>query len=335
MNIRHNPMMMALHLFGGHAGISVPFHAGLLAFKVARGAAKSGAESRAFSAATRVLRGASAPNTAMALDALKAVETRVTTESKALIASLVAREGFKHADAVDSSISRFLPNGGSGQSRDTQVAVLRRAVSQHQDNPEGVADHIATLTAPLHAEGLSPVATAYTDHQIRLMKVIQSVLPQDPKMAAPHPFAADVKAEDISPATRARYERTLTIASDPVRLVGFVKANTITPTDVAIAAATNPQTLQKLRSALVEEAIKTKPDLSYQQRLSMSILMGENLDTSTAKIPELQSAYGAPANAPVGPRQGVDNKGMNERGQDDSLEAHLTTSQRSIVGPRS
>lgn len=335
LGYRHNPILMAAHLFGGHLGITVPFHAGVLAFKVARQAVKNAGEARQFGEALRVLRGSSAPNTSMALDALKALDTRMGASAKGLLASLTAREAFKHADAVNTSIGRFLPNGGSGQSRASQVEVLRRAASLHMDDPGAVADHLGTLTAPLHHEGLSPVADAYTQHQLRLMKVIQSVLPQDPKLSSPHPFASDVKSEEISPAIKARYERTLTIASDPERLVGFVKANTITPTDVAVAAATNPASLQKLRQALVEEAIKTKPDLSYQQRLSMSVLMGEDLDAATkATVATLQSSYGQPANAPVGPRQGVQNKGMNAKGQDNFLESSLTTSQRSIVGER-
>ena len=329
LSFRHNPLLMAMHLFGGHAGVTVPLHAGILAFKVARNAVRAGAETRAFGEAVRTLRGTSAPNTSMALEALKSLDAHIGTESKALLSSLVSREKFTHASAVDSSIGRFLPNGGNGQSREAQVSTLRNAVNLHQDNPGAVSDHLAAMTAPLHSEGLTPVAMAYSQHQLRLMKVIQTALPQDTQAA--HPFASDVHAEEISPAARARYERVLTIASNPTKLLGFVKANTITPTDVAIAAATNPATLQKLRMALVEEAVKTKPDLSYQQRLSMSVLMGENLEASTATVPQIQASFAPTAPPAIGGKNGVQNKGMNAKGQDDALESHLTVSQRSVV----
>lgn len=321
---RHGLAAMAGHLIGLPAPVSV-------ALSVGEVAARKALKGRVFGNAVKAVSGSTTPNTSLALDAIKALDSRVATGAKDLLSSLTSREVATHAAAID-PIGKLLPGGGLGQTHAQQVRALRTAVNQHQDNPAGVSDHLANLTAPLHDEGLAPVADAYTQHQLRLMKVIQSVLPADPKMAMPHPFAAEVKSDDIAPEVKARYERALTIATDPDRLNALVKSNTISQLDVAIAAATNPSTLQKMRDALVNEALKSKPDLSYQQRLSLSIMMGQNLDQSTAQLPVLQGAFTAPP--PSGSVGKPPAKADELKGGTEMAEAFLPNSAKGIVSGR-
>jgi hypothetical protein len=318
---RHGFFGMIAHTLG----LGVPIG---LALSVGEQALKRGAKARVFGDAVKTIEGQS--NTSMALDAVKVLDGRLASSAKELFSTLAT--GKVAAHAVDTSIGRFLPTGGVGLSRAQQVQQLRTAVNQHQDNPGGVAEHLGQLTAPLHQEGLGQVADAYTQHQLRLMKVIQAVLPQDPKMNQPHPFTRNVAEDEISPAVKARYERAMTVAGDPTALLGLVKSNTITQADVAIAAATNPSTLQKMRAALVDEALKSKPDLSYQQRLSMGILMGENIDQSTAQLPVLQGAFAVP---PAAGSTGIPSaKPKSEKSGAEIAEAFLPDSAKGIVSSR-
>jgi hypothetical protein len=332
---RRLPEWSVVHMAASMMGwgpVSVAAHAGIKGAQVfgkLRGLAYEG---NAFGDAVKVAKGSTTPNTSLALDAMKAMESSIATKAKELLASLGARESVTHRANIEASIGRFIPGGGVGQTREHQITVLRRAVSQYEAHPEQVADHLAAVTAPLRNEGLGPVADAYTEHQIRLMKVIQSVMPVDQSMGQAHPFAASSVDPGVSPSVKARYERVLTLAADPTSLLGLVKSNTISPYDVAIAAATNPSALQKMRMALVDEAMKSKPDLTYQQRLSMGILMGTDLDEkSRATTATLQSTFNSPGNAALGPKHGVQNSGNHPKGQDRALQSFLTGSQKALV----
>lgn len=235
------------------------------------------------------------------------------------------------AAAVDTNhaLNHFTPNNGTGLSNDQKLDKVRADVLSATTNPNMLIDHLATVTQPLRQAGLDQVAQAYTDHQLRLMKVIQAIIPKDPKMTQAHPFAAQVEPAEISPATKERYQRALTIAAQPEKLLDLVKSNSITPVDVAICGAVNPQTLQRMRSAMINEAIKSKPDLSYQQRLSIGILMGANVDQSTAPLPVIQDIYTPFTPTMGGQPNSKPHKGSSKE-QADIADSYQTVSQQAI-----
>ena len=317
-----------------HAALGV--HVGapaVIVANLARDALAAGAEKKGFARAMKGALRMARPNAAVAVDAIKQVDDRIAGRVDALMTDLKSGKTTKHK--IEPVLSSFLPNAGAGLSRAMQVTVLRRAVAQQQTAPEAVADHLGAMTMPLHEEGLQPVAAAFAQHQMNLLKVVQAALGPDPMAGAMHPFQSP-REDKPDPAQEARIDRTLAIAADPTVLLDLVRSNTITDTDVAIAEYTNPATLQKIRIKAAEAGAKGKLDLSYQKEIGMNRLMGGSSSArSKSSIAMLQSTFAsAGANAPVGPRQGVENKGMNAKGQDHFLESSLTTSQRSIVGPR-
>jgi hypothetical protein len=231
------------------------------------------------------------------------------------------------------AISQFSPNNGSGMSEKQQLAFLQRSVTNHNNDPTALAEHLGNLTAPLRKAGLEPVAAAYTDHQVRLMKVLQSILPPGSDLSQAHPFAAKVNIDEISPAVKEKYQRALTVASEPETLLEMIKNNTITPYDVAVCAAVNPATLQQMRNALVEEAMKTKPNLTYQHQLSFEIMMGENIDQSAEQLPVLQMVF--PVTLPMSGEVmgGSGSKGKLSGGSAKSISSnYLTGSQKVSQG---
>jgi hypothetical protein len=247
-------------------------------------------------AAAKLLNESTAPVTNTVTHALERQKLELSDAVKGFFGSLGTREVEKPLDT--SGGLRGFVEEANGRSHSQQLASLQRLVTQAQVDPAVAAAHIDKAVEPLRREGLHEVAQAYTDHQLRLLKVLQAILPNDPNaIAKAHPFAAKVSDEEIALATKARYQRALTIAADPSALLHLVKNNQITQGDVAIAAAVNPSTLQKLRDEVINEGLKAKPDLTYQQRLSMGILLGQHIDQSTEQIPELQSVYAAAAGA--------------------------------------
>jgi hypothetical protein len=279
-------------------------------------------------AAAKLLQESTAPTTNTLVHALERQNLSLSEATKGFFASLGTREAERPLDT--SGGLRGFVEDANGRSHRQQLSSLQRLVTQAQTDPGTVAARLDKVVAPLQAEGLHEVAQAYTDHQLRLMKVLQAILPKEDLTAKAHPFAAKVDAGEISPATRAHYQRALTIAADPTALLHLVKSNQITQGDVAIAAAVNPSTLQKLRDEVIREGMKSKPDLTYQQRLSMGILLGQHIDESTEKIPALQSVYSAAASGASAPQpSGHSKSGKLSAGASANLtNAPLTLSQQ-------
>lgn len=288
-------------------------------------------------ALTRVARAAletsPTPLSDAVLHALHIHDKQIAAGTRDLLKTMTGKEGKSALSAIVTShaVSALLPDG-TKLGKEEHLSALRNSVNEMRD-PNVLAARIGPVSKQLKDEGYPKLAEAYNNHALRLMKVLQVILPADPSMSKAHPFSANVEIDEISPETKQKYERALTIAQKPEVLLDLVKHNTITQGDVAIAAAINPSTLQKMRNALIEEGLKKKPDLSLQQRLSLGILMGENLDESTVQLPVLQSVYGptppmgGTAGAP--PAQGGKAK-LGAKAQNHLTNSMLTVSEKSM-----
>lgn len=254
-------------------------------------------------------------------------DTQVVQSAKNLMQDLKLGRTAKVA-TFDSglALNSYVPNNGSGLSNEQKLNKIREDVIHASTNPNLLTQHLATITQPLREAGLEKVAQAYSDQQLRLMKVIQTIIPKDPIMAEAHPFSAKVEESDISPATKTKMARILTLAAQPETLLDLVKSNNISAMDVAICGAVNPETLQRMREAVVNEAIKSKPDLSYQQRLSMSIFMGTNIDQSTAPFPMLQDVY-VPFTPTMGGQPNSKPHKMGQKDKEGIADSYQTVSQ--------
>lgn len=261
--------------------------------------------------------------------ATESQDTKISSGIKDLFSYMNNKEAGAQMTSVltTRALSNFLQDKGIGKTNQQQLDAVRTQATQANSDPAMLANHLAAVTQPLRDAGLPQVADAYTNHQIRLMKVLQTILPKDPSMASAHPFTSSVKIDEISPATKTKYERALTLSAKPEVLIDMVKNNTITPLDVAIVAATNPSILSRIQNEANNQALKSKPDMSYQHRLSMATLMANNIDDSTQQLPVLQSVY-LPTAPVVGANAGKSGVKMSASAAKDLKNNSLTGSQR-------
>jgi hypothetical protein len=316
--------ILALHLLGVPpplavaAGLALPFTKKYLAQQTLKKAAQ------------KLLGESSTPETFTLLHAMQQQEIKINDGVKNTLSALASSKASKVVPFPKDAIAQFIPDA-KGLSHKEQLSVLHDAIVSNASNPGAIGTHLGNITSGLRAEGLNKVADEYTDHQLRLMKVLQSILPADPSMKNAHPFSTKVVVDEIEPATKEKYNRALSIAADPTVLLERIKSNDITAGDVAIAAAVNPSTLQKMRDALVQEAIKSKPNLSYQQHLSMEILMGTNIDESSEQLPVLQGTYAPVAGLPAkgkGKGKGAAPKPLSIKSANNLQDQYLTQSEK-------
>ncbi len=104
------------------------------------------------------------------------------------------------------------------------------------------------------------------------------------------------KQEKYQPTTSDLKEMTdqLAIAQNPFALLNGLKNGTVTAKQVATASVLNPAILQQIREEITKEAYSGKSNLTYQQRLSASVIMGQAMDKSLKILPQLQSVYATP-----------------------------------------
>jgi len=245
-----------------------------------------------------ILKGSSKIGVDISAEAMKATSEHITSNIGDLFDWKNAGGKIAKYTATKGAINSLLPNNGVGLSESQKVATLRDQTNKLLTDPQYAANHWQShpITTVLRNDGLPQVAQAYQDHTMRLAKVIQMFLPPSAKSVAANPFAANVTEADVPPAAMARINKVAAISSDPTVLIGMVKDNSITPADVAIAAAVNPQFLNKMKMELLDEQLKSKSqgqNLSFQNRLSLGILMGMNIDAATEQknVATLQQTY--------------------------------------------
>lgn len=108
--------------------------------------------------------------------------------------------------------------------------------------------------------------------------------------AAPQPFA---KKKDYQPSKSEmkEIEDQLRIAMNPYALITGLEDGSITPKQVAVASKLNPAILAHIRDEMTRIAFSGKVNLDHQQRLRMSILMGEAMDQSLKQVSNIQQSF--------------------------------------------
>ena len=261
-------------------------------------------------AVRKVIEGSDNPAAMATLHAANTLNNNIDEGAKGLISHWTnAKLPFKIARSTGRAISNMVSENSTAKTDKERVSEISAANASAMANPTLTANRLGEHTQDLASGGLDQVAQATIDHQLRLMKVISSILPDEKTaLAGAHPFSSGVDRPDIPDAIVTKFSRAMEVAQDPVSLLDRVKNNTITNYDVAVAAAVNPNTMNKLRQAVMTEAMKAHPNLTYQQRISASILMGTNIMDSAEQVPTLQSVFGQ-ASAPNSPPGGKGSKG--------------------------
>jgi hypothetical protein len=201
------------------------------------------------------------------LSVLRGIEQAAQRENREIARGLDAIFGGKRAPM------NVRPAGGNYEAR-------VEAVQQAARNPQAAAEHAAAglgVHAPQTASALVAAAaraTAYLASQIPKRPPSQSLTPQhEPKHTA-------------SLQERAAFNRKFDAVHDPKRVLHAAAKGTITPDMVAAAQKTHPATWGKITAAARARLGETKHPLTTQQRMSVSILLGQPPTT-----PELARAY--------------------------------------------
>jgi len=274
---------------GGPIGMAVGAAAGAGAHKVGHWLESYISNPENASKLSKWLHGKSAsPNAAsfLIIDAAHAAN-----ESLAKVGPFLQQIGTKTAASFatrESPIKQILGDGANGLSKDQQFAKLSQHITNLASNP-GVKDqHLNSLMAPI-AEAHPGLAEQMKQDYDNKIQYLHQIMPKNPN--PPQPFMKDDKWKP-SPADLAEFDNHLKIAQNPFVLLDKLKEGKVTPKEVATATMLNPEIMNHMRDQIAIAAYSGKVDLTYQQRLSASIVMGQAMDASLTHVRELQAVYG-------------------------------------------
>lgn len=237
----------------------------------------------------------------LALDAHTALKARLDEKIKGTMEQ-IAVSGAKTAPNMthQDAIKNILGPEANGLSKQQQFNKFSEYVTRMMGDP-ALAQSQAKDYANVFRNDHPDIADALEENMMKKMQYIYDILPK--ATAGNAPFR---KNEEFKPsaAQLEEFQKNLQVAQDPFYVMDLLKAGRLTQQQVATLSVLNPEILGKMREELAKMAYSGKIELTHQQRLSASLLMGEAMSKDLTAIPALQSVYGPTqqSSAPV-PKQ--------------------------------
>lgn len=193
-------------------------------------------------------------------------------------ASFLAKATIKGFNAGNKAIKSIVSDTGPAISSIAAAQIptekerkkLDNQVSQYIANPQDMMKIGQDLPVPEYSSAFSATAA-------RAVQYLSAMKPSTAKLGPLDPDRVPSKAEE------AKYNRALDIAQKPLIVLQSVKTGNITPQDVTTFQSIYPDLYQRFASKMNQEIVehtnkgKTIP---YKSRLSMSLFLGTNLDST-------------------------------------------------------
>ena len=197
----------------------------------------------------------------------------------------------------DNQIKHILGDSANGLSANQQFHKISDVLIQSQSNPDIFRQHISSISEPIsyhHPE----IGKMFEDNVNTKIKYLYDNMPKSTK--GPSAFGKEEKFEPSKEQLK-EFNKLLKIANDPFSVIDDLKSGKLTSKQVHALAVMNPAIFNNIRDELYKAAYSGKTNLTYQQKLSAALLMGQDLDTGINKIPAFQQAYAtaAQSTAPV------------------------------------
>lgn len=234
----------------------------------------------------------------LTVDAMHALGERID-RVPGFIVGLGSRAATVPFATKESPIKQILGESANGLSKQQQFDKLSGQLALMASNSDMRSQHLKSITASIAASHPGLAEEIQKDYENKI-QYLHQIAPKNPN--PPKPFTKDDKWQP-SASDLAEFEQHLKIAQNPFVLLDKLKEGKITSKEVATASMLNPQILNHIRDQLTAQAYSGKIDLTYQQKLNASILMGTSMHASLDNIQALQSVYGpsAASTQPVPP----------------------------------
>ena len=210
----------------------------------------------------------------------------------------------KRLDKIPQALDRM----GSGTSSDIKAAGLQRILNMRPDekpkeikklkeratfyasNPSALIEDLSHHTSPIANGGAPQTADQLSQRVPQVLSYIQSIMPKP--MTAPNPFLPEreFKASDQE---MAKFERQLGVIYNPFSVIDDLQKGSLTKDQMDTLKNVYPVIYKNMQLRVQGHMIDKRPNLNFQSRLKLSLLMGFNVDSSVAPqfLSSLQDNY--------------------------------------------
>lgn len=225
----------------------------------------------------------------LALDATKSLASKVESIGPFLdkLRTTAEKTPAMYLSAQD-PVKTILGSEASGLSKAQQYSKLADKAAAYTSNPTVKQQMFDLHIAPLFKDHPELAKQVMADYD-KKFQVVNDILKAG-NTKQPEAFVQN-KPFQPTPAQMKEIEAKLKVVNNPFAILDGLKNGSVTKSQVDIVAQLNPAILQKMREELIKSAYGGKATLSYQQRLSASIIMGAPLDPSLTNGQLLQSTY--------------------------------------------
>ena len=149
-----------------------------------------------------------------------------------------------------------------------------KEVSDHTADPDTLIERLSKATGPM-GDAAPDAAQAVHTTISRALAFLESKLPR------PEPAGPLAGLRTPSAAEMATYRRYAEAVEKPQRLLAQAAAGRVTPEAVEAVATVYPELFAQMQNAIMDKLADVKGVVPYQQRLALSLILGQDLDGSS------------------------------------------------------
>lgn len=170
---------------------------------------------------------------------------------------------------------------------------LREQTAQWAANPEGMAERISALAAPVSSGGAPMIGEAYVRKMTAAVDYLNRVMPKPPRPTSPFAPKVEWKPTDFD---LAAFEQKCQVIDDPFSVLDELADGTLTQNHMDALKAVYPGVFKMIQQKVQEAVVSGVDPLPYTERVKLSLLVDAPLDTSldAAAITYYQGAFAAP-----------------------------------------
>ncbi len=198
---------------------------------------------------------------------------------------------------------RFAGKGNEDKSKLEQFNIVKEKLTALQLNPQETGNKIARLGSTI-SNGAPKISEEYIGQQMKLYQFLYDKLPHNTKDTPYFRKGVSYKPNDME---IDKFSRILATVDDPFRVINDIMSGSVTADQVEVLRTIYPSIYAAMISKINDLAYseKSAPQLTYQQRLKLSLFMGYNFDPSLDQTNKLQNNF-APAQSNKGQGAKID-----------------------------
>jgi hypothetical protein len=147
-------------------------------------------------------------------------------------------------------------------------------------NPNLMIEKVTEIVSGLSETGAPTVAAAFGAKAQNMIGYIADNVPKPktvPNVFMNRPYQPS--SQEIS-----QFERKMAVLADPFVVIDALADNSLTKEHVESLSANYPKLYEAIQYRIFDTMVKEKPELPYQARLKLSLLMGADVDNSLSSI---------------------------------------------------